>query len=133
MNLNGYKLEYSINPTSIHGKIRGDSQYSPCKQQRTQPTMLWLKFSGRNGTANVAYFIPYEGGVTAALRCRIHGNLRPAPVTIPSAPVSVPRRALRPFHLRPDTVRFKLHYGRHIPPWSAEYGCHGFYDLCTSF
>ena len=102
---NGYKSEYSINPTSIHGKIRGDSQNSPCEQQRTQLTaMFWSKVSGKNTTANVLYstkaVFQRATYATAALRCRIYGcgdDISP--------PVAVSGWALWTFHLRMATVR----------------------------
>ena len=79
MNWNGYKSKYSINPTSIHGKIRCDSQHSPCKQQRTQLTMFCSKVSERKTPANVSHVLYSTKGffqrathTTAALRCRIY-------------------------------------------------------------
>ena len=106
--------QHSINPRSIHGKIRGDSQNTPYEQHRTQLTSSSSMVSGRNTTANVSRVLystkavfPRATYSTAPLRCRIYGDhffgthsrSRVSQLNFSST----------------DTVRLNLHYGRGRP------------------
>ena len=94
--------------TLIHSKFRGDSQNSPCEQQRAQLTMFLSKISGRNMTANVVHVL-YSTKMATRSRSRV------SPLNFSSMDgYGTVRPTLRPC------------YGRNIRPWSAAYGCPAF-------